>query len=453
MEYKVLILPNVESLPLKTLQVIEQFVDRSGIVIALERLPEFSIGLTDSQKSDEAVKHLVDQLFRKPKPVPGKAKDLYGLQEPKLLEGVVANHYGEGRTYQIKKVIDRQIWWDKRSSALDPFPEVLRNCITPDFGIDFAYEGLRKNEGLTFTHRKVGDSEFYFICNIQDKTSEIPVTFRTKNKTIRKWNPYTGEISPVLNFSEVMNGVKVPMSIAPYESIFLEFSPEIPDVYVTRTDFNEIKSTDKQEFYAIATQNGTFNTVIQSGNQQKQFRTVVENIPAPFTVSGTWKIELPLDGQAPYSVQSDSLFSWVNNPVTRHFSGTGRYEISFDLPATCKASGNLLMLDLGKVGNVAEVTLNGKKAGTVWMRGQKLDITDFAVKGKNQLEIKVTNALINRVSAMTKAPDIPASLVKRFGTNDKNEGTPREFGFKPLPASGLLGPVQIVAEKMVSIGF
>lgn len=40
MEYKVLILPNVETIPLKTLQFIEKYVAGGGVVIALERLPE-----------------------------------------------------------------------------------------------------------------------------------------------------------------------------------------------------------------------------------------------------------------------------------------------------------------------------------------------------------------------------------------------------------------------------
>ncbi len=453
MEYKILILPNVENLPLKTLQVIEKFVDSGGVVIALERLPGFSTGLKDNEQSDKDVSKLVNELFHKPKPLIDQSADLYGLREPKLSDGIVENHYGRGRTFQINKVMDRQIWWDKRSSTLDPFLEVLRTYITPDFGIDFAYEGMRKNEGLTFTHRKAGNHDFYFVCNIQDRTSEIPVTFRTKSKTIRKWNPYTGEISEVLNFEEVTNGLKVPLLLAPYESVFLEFLPGEPQSYVVRSDFQEIKNGSKQSMEVLASRNGVFNSTIQIGNQQKNIRTVVDGLPAPFLISGQWNMEAPVTINEVFKIKTDTLFSWTNNPATRYFSGTASYKVNFEIPAVYKASGIRLLLDLGKVGNVAEVILNGKKAGIIWMRGQKLDVTPMVQTGTNKLEVKVTNTLINRVSAMTKAPEIPASLVDRFGSKDKNEGVPREFGFKPLPASGLMGPVQLIPEKLIDLKF
>ena len=67
MEYKVLILPNVETIPLKTLQFIEKYVDNGGIVIALERLPEKSTGLKEYKESDQKVKELTNNLFNKPK--------------------------------------------------------------------------------------------------------------------------------------------------------------------------------------------------------------------------------------------------------------------------------------------------------------------------------------------------------------------------------------------------
>ena len=71
-EYKVLILPNVETIPLKTLEFIEKYVEMGGIVIALERIPEKSTGLTDYRISDNKVKELSNSLFNKPKQSDGK---------------------------------------------------------------------------------------------------------------------------------------------------------------------------------------------------------------------------------------------------------------------------------------------------------------------------------------------------------------------------------------------
>jgi hypothetical protein len=453
MEYKILILPNVESIPLKTLQFIERYVEQGGIVIALERLPEKSTGFQDYQNSDEHVKSISNQIFRSPKKSEVKTMNPYGLNEPKIADGVIMNPYGNGRTYQIKNVIDRTIWWDKRSSALDPFLETIRTHLAPDFGIDFTYEGLRKNNGLTFIHRKVGEKDIYFVSNIQDKPSTIPVTFRVKNKLIRKWNPYSGEITPVYNFSEVADGIKVPLNLSPYESLFLEFAPGEPESYVSKTGFDQITEATKNELTALANQNGTYISTVMTGGQEKKITSVVSGIPAPLVISGNWNMELKGDGIADFTKQTEELFSWAEFPETRNFSGTGRYEIKFQVPDEYVNPDTKLMLDLGKIGNVAEVILNDQNLGTVWMRGQNLDVTKAVKEGENKLVVLVTNTLINRISAMKEAPPVPENLISRFGSGALNTGIPREFGFKPLPASGLMGPVEIIPAKVVMVNF
>jgi len=452
-EYKVLILPNVETIPLKTLEFIEKYVEMGGIVIALERIPEKSTGLTDYRVSDNKVRELSGNLFNKPKQPEGKPVNPYGLNGPGIVEGIKMNPYGNGGTYLVKNVIDRQIWWDKRSSALDPFLETIRKHIAPDFGIDFAYEGLRKNEGLTFIHRKLGEKEIYFVSNIQDRESTIPVTFRVKNKVIRKWNPYTGAITPVLSFCEVKDGIKVPLSLAPYESTFLEFSPGEPEVYVAKSEFIDVSAIGNKGLKAVALQNGTYSSIIKKGSEEKRITTGVSGIPAPFLISGAWNMELEAENFPVVKRKTEVLTSWIEDPVTRNFSGTGRYEINFALSPRYFLKGLKLCLDLGKVGNIAEVTLNDHPLGITWMRGQKLEATHALKSGENKLVILVTNTLINRISAMKVPPPVPADLIPRFGSGAVNQETPREFGFKPLPASGLIGPVRIIAVKEITVSY
>jgi hypothetical protein len=453
LEYKVLILPNVETIPLKTVEFIEKYVDNGGIVIALERLPEKSTGLRDYDLADKKVKEITNNLFNKPKQTNGKVDNPYGLSGPGIVEGVTMNPYGKGGTYQLKNVIDRQIWWDKRSSALDPFLETIRKHIAPDFGIDFAYEGLRKNEGLTFLHRKLGEKDIYFVSNIQDRQSTIPVTFRVKGKIIRKWNPYSGEITPVVCFSEAKDGIKVPLDLSPYESLFLEFTPGEPDAYVTKTSFPKVTEVVKNEIKAFADQNGTYFTALKTGNAEKEITSVVAGIPAPIQISGKWKMELEGEGFPLFTSQSDYLTSWIEDPLTRNFSGTGRYQISFNLASEYLHKDLKLFLDLGKVGNVAEVILNDQKVGIRWMRGQKLEVTNIVKGGENRLKILVTNTLINRISAMKEPPPVPAELVSQFGNGNVTNEKPREFGFKPLPASGLIGPVALIPVKELIVRY
>jgi hypothetical protein len=147
------------------------------------------------------------------------------------------------------------------------------------------------------------------------------------------------------------------------------------------------------------------------------------------------------------------LTSWTDDPRTKHFSGTGRYEITFDLPSSYVTDDIQLHLTVGDVGNIAEVELNGERVGVSWVRGQSLDISDAVRVGHNALVIRVTNTLINRVAGLKELPPVPDHLQARFGQGIYEKTSPARqlIGFEPLPRSGLMGPVKITALKRVRV--
>ena len=416
MNYKILLMPNIESMPLQTLQFIELYVKAGGVVLALDRLPAYSTGLKNYRQKDKDIIKIIDEIF-----------------SPKYKE----------QTYFIKNVIHRPIWWDTYASYQDPFLKILRKHIQPDFGIDFAKLTLRKNEGLTFLHRKVGDDDVYFVANVQDKRSEISITFRVNNCSVEKWNPYNGRISNVLIYEETEKGIRVPLKLAPYESTIFVFRNAQSGNHIVRTDFEG--AVNLKTLYT--SKNGEHFVEQKIGNQVKRKYIDINGIPAPLNISGKWKLQLG-DSQAK---EMYNLFSWTDDVQMRHFSGTGVYDIDFRLDENFVNDNILLKLDLGKVGVVAKISINGKNAGTVWMCDQKTDITKLVKKGRNHLRVKVTNLLINRVSAMTEPLPVPKDMLKHFGGPLKVEHLPREFGYEALPASGLLGPVRIEALKKVEI--
>ena len=65
--------------------------------------------------------------------------------------------------------------------------------------------------------------------------------------------------------------------------------------------------------------------------------------------------------------------------------------------------------------------------------------------------VLVTNTNINRVSAFTEPVPVPENLVEKYGTARVGGSMPREFGFEPLPPSGLMGPVIINPIKIINI--
>ena len=115
------------------------------------------------------------------------------------------------------------------------------------------------------------------------------------------------------------------------------------------------------------------------------------------------------------------------------------------------------MLDLGEIGNVADVKLNRQPIGVAWIRPYRLEGTRQVTKGTNLLEIMVTNTLINYISGLDDLPDVPTDLVPYYGhtaptyIDGAEAWKNKEKGFQPLPLSGLMGPVKITPRCNVSL--
>ena len=85
---------------------------------------------------------------------------------------------------------------------------------------------------------------------------------------------------------------------------------------------------------------------------------------------------------------TDRLFNLTGPEGDSRFSGTAKYETLCTFPKAQKC-----VLDLGAVGESAEVRLNGKFVGATPMPPYEFDITDFIKDGENKLEILVANHL------------------------------------------------------------
>jgi hypothetical protein len=119
----------------------------------------------------------------------------------------------------------------------------------------------------------------------------------------------------------------------------------------------------------------------------------------------------------------------------RYFSGVTTYSSRFTLPKGAKR-GQPLWLDLGKVGDLAEVRVNGQLAGTTWFAPYRLDIGRYVKSGTNRLEVKVANLWVNRLigDQQPGAQKITYTAVPTYKAG------------APLRPSGLIGPVTFWAE-------
>ena len=370
------------------------------------------------------------------------------FKEPFAEDEVGTVAYGKGSTHFIKKVLDRNIWWDKRSSTLDPFLNTIRKHLQPDvLSISPTKDCVKMRGSLFCTENWLRQISILYQILMID-----PVKFPSPSKSREKLE--IGILipagSPGCSFTRVLTQAR--RCRFPWHPMNLSFwfLNLVLANHVTRTDLPKILDLNESALIAEADKNGTNRTTLSVSDHNITRTSIVSGIPSAFEVGGSWHLQLKGKDFPGLDTTFTEPFSWTDVPGSRHCSGTGQYEIDFYLPEIYKDRDMILRLELGKVANIADVFVNGKKVGVVWMRGQNLNITEFVQSGANKLTVRVINTNINRVAGFKNNSPIPADLVSRFGAKDINE-IPMEFGFEPLPPSGLMGPVRIVPGKKVSI--
>ena len=448
LRYRFLIMPRTTAVPLATMEFIRQFVMGGGVVIALDELPSTSVGLKDAAQNDARVKQIVSELFGPD----GKGK----------------THPGGGRTYYLAgyKIPD----YRETQKTMTPFPvpykptppltapqRALLGALREHLAPDFALAGNQQSNGLTFLHRRLGPDDIYFVTNLQPKAVHTSVTFRVSGKMPEQWDPMTGRIGPVFVYQAHAGGVEIPIHLEPFASTLFVFRAGEPSLHLSETNLQEVRELGHHEVKGIAGANGEVRVTVIEKAQSRKAQAAVSGLPEPLAVTGTWQMVLEGYRFEELEKQISQLQSWTEDPQTEHFSGTGRYVLDFQVPAQYVSEELEAVLDLGTVGNIAEVNLNDKPVGVAWMQPYRLDVTEALQSGSNHLEILVTNTLINYVAGMKKLPGVPAELVPHYGptVDIYHEGTAewrrREKGFHPLPTSGLVGPVRIISRRKITV--
>jgi hypothetical protein len=278
------------------------------------------------------------------------------------------------------------------------FEEILAaDGLTPDFSSQASTDAK-----IHYIHRILPEGDLYFVCNLQDRAETAKLRFRTTGRTVEIWDAVTGAIVKNVVATDDGQATSVTVPLQPHESLIFVFTDK-GKAAGTPVAFRESQPTDAQP------------------------------------IDGPWSVTFPVDrGGPPEPVTFDKLTSWTDNADDRikHFSGTATYRKT--IPLKKPKSGSKLLLDLGNLPHLAEVILNGKDLGVVWMKPAVVDITSAAKSGNNELEIRVTNVWKNRMVG-----DAKLEPAKRITWSN----WPFYKGNEPLEVSGLLGPVTISTMK------
>jgi hypothetical protein len=291
--------------------------------------------------------------------------------------GATEHGYGQGKIY----------WGRPLDEAL------IREKESPDL----EYNRPDPDSSLVWIHRHDGDAEFYFVANQIERTQNFEVSFRIEGKEAELWHPDTGEIEPA-DYRIERGRTVVPLRLDPDGSVFVVF--------------------------------------------RRPAATPSRTLPHPVsadlaTVDGAWQVSFPPNRGAPPQAQFDKLISWTNSADegVKYFSGTAVYAKDVDAPGAWFNGDAKLILDLGAVKEIAEISINGKPVGGIlWKPPYQTDVTSALKPGRNHVEIKVTNLWPNRIIG-----DRQPNAAKKYAWLDYKPFR----ADTPLLESGLLGPVKI----------
>lgn len=360
-QYRILVLPKLETMRPELLAKIEQLVKDGAVVLG--PAPNRSPSLQNRPEADVQVKELAIELWG----------DVDGVKQ-------------KSRSYEKGMILNGLTM----QQAFDMI-HCLPDCILPE------------DNSIHFGHRTLNDIDIYFISNQTDEEKIFSPEFRVKDKQPELWQATDGTIRKLPAFETTETSVKVPLKLAPYESVFVVFRGK-----ATKTTSNELEANFPEQ------------------------KMITE-------INGDWEVQFDPSMRGPEEpVIYHSLEDWTvsADEQIKYYSGTAVYSNRFNLTELPKKEQ--VLIDLGKVSAMAKVTVNGTFVGGVWTPPYRLDISKAIKPGENEVKIEVVNTWVNRLIGDQNLPENERKtwcLVNPYHADSK------------LQASGLLGPVTISSAR------
>lgn len=204
-----------------------------------------------------------------------------------------------------------------------------------------------------------------------------------------------------------------------------------------------LKRKDNEIYLQLSPGQSCFIKVFEKEIKDKLWDYFLERMS--YVIQGPWKIVFEKGAPSiPAVTTIPVLQSWTTlpDPMASYFSGTARYETTFNIPASMVRSKKY-RLDLGDVREMAEVFINNKLLGRSWSVPFELDIPEGILKPSgNKLIVKVTNLDANRMIWMDK------NKIKwqNYFFVDVAYGNFNASHWQPLE-SGLVGQVKLISAQ------
>lgn len=435
--YRMLVLPEERKMSIEVLTLIKDLVSKGAHLYGQH--PAATYGLTDMEAEQQG--HL-DKLTR----------ELWG-RLTRHGPAWFTHHYGEGTVYYTKP-----LEWIANELGM-----------RPDF--------ISLDRNIQYIHKRTDDGDYYFMYNKSPKQTATTCYFRVSDRQPEIWNPMSGEVSPCPVWKTTPQGIEIPFDLHPFESLFVVFRDQsrqhehLTDVVAPSLTGTGLPSPLKriisngERTWFFPEKKGTYHFVMSDGS----VKAVEGSDARELNLAGGWDVTFRPAWEDPeVGYVFDSLYSWSHHAdfFVRHFSGTAVYSKSFNVDPGFLRSAGKLELDLGEVREIAAVRINGQDLGILWMPPYRMDISGAIRRGRNSIEIEVTNSWANRLigdeqfeddvgwvgTSLRDFPDFVLNNTPRPVPERKTFTTFKFYGKEDQPEkAGMLGPVKLVASDRKKI--
>ncbi|MEC3909157.1 glycosyl hydrolase [Sphingobium sp. CR2-8] len=309
--------------------------------------------------------------------------------------------------------------------------------ILGDLGLAPAIEGVVPE--LRWTHRITPERDVFFLSNQSDNSLDLDLHLRTTGRQIRMIDPVDGREHLLPSRQARLDGTAVRLSLGPVASVILmaDHRDTSPLVASTAADISALViSPDRQGAFVDVTASGHW-TLSTGGGRSHSVR--VDALPPHHILGGPWDIRFDNQPRS-HMKQVTALRSWTQetDDAIRFHSGTASYVTCFKHRSL---KGLRWLLSIEQCANIAEVTVNGRTMGTMWIPGRPLDISEALVDGRNRLSIKVANSWRNRLIGDRRASQPQTWILQ----NRLGRSAPQSFtGDEPLLPAGLMGEIKLI---------
>jgi len=180
-QYKILVLPKLETMRPELLAKIKQLVSDGAIVLG--PAPLRSPSLQNQPEADQQIQQITAELWG----------DADGVK-------VKSHSYGKG-------MILNGMTMEEALAAIHCIPD----CKLP------------ADRSIHYGHRTLGNAEIYFISNQTSEIKELSPEFRVSGVQPELWEATTGGIRNLPAYKQTEKTTTVPLRLAPYESAFIVF--------------------------------------------------------------------------------------------------------------------------------------------------------------------------------------------------------------------------------------